>query len=1352
MGEGVSQSYITQALGDTVILTVDGQESVSFETLAAGYATLALLQGVQRGYEAGVAKWMKDQADKAAADAAAEEAEEAEEAAQEAAEEAAEAAAAQEEMEEASRLRVLEQSKFEQVGEVIGAYDEANDVGLQLSFAEKWAIVTDDTLKTDEQIYDKLEDFYQYRTGVIAKPFNAAKLKMDGYYKDASDAYNDLGDKMEEWGDTDKALTDLLVSDPLSTEIATLQATLKTQTDAVRTANTTFASKSHLLDGANAEFETSQREFNLASSALDSTFTDSDVASKLVDGGGQLAMDASDLVTGTTSYLDSFPSLLAAKKATYFTTLRDAVNKTDLDIQSMKDKLPALRDDVATKGSDVRAALLKPEVTADEQLAKLTALSDARTQYQTALQALQTQTTSIDEAVTTRNDSAGFQTLLKNKPSTSYLLDAAPAITDDSTEFNEAYDTLSELHVTTMQSDLASLSDLADVSGTELTESASLLENTAARYKTLQAAEPAVEGPAKTAWQLRMTNMEARLRNMGAEIASKAQDFDTQYETFTAAADKARIDFMTKLGYTDAETTSLLSTSAPAIEMASVDASVSASLGAVPTSAASALLRQRQAASAGALGRTLGSTSQLGRAISRYTGATRLVQSIYSLVRPAGTFALPLAEMPLASSSFLASRGLASSSTLNAIARKTLPFLRVLGASAKVLGIVGLPVMVGLSVAEVIIAANAYNARKYVGGNYGMQISSSTRDNQIMKSPDPALNDTGHDQYYNDQEDDDNIYVQSTSYLQWFNYYLNSTDMFQQSFTSGLNADHAYFTNFASYTMDYTYSSSGSGRTAGVNSTRVATYLPHFGSDVETNAWRAFCMMYDSMNTDIKALVANGISQSDAITQVVDNTKAYVTAATTMDRPMYITRTTETGQEGYTYAMLSGFNQEDKANVLAMIKNGESLEGFGEGTLALMGLPSNAADPGFVDTQAFTDLCNANPRYQAALNTYQTTQLEMVAKATVSSYETLLSQIDPSETDTIRYLQYQLQLLRTANESTLPADMQAQTTSITPEEATTYFDAIYESPSYLSFVAAWQAGTDVQYNLNEFTQEPGKNAHIPSWFSVGEDSVYSTYANSIPNELQNAALEQSVNLVQQLGIFDFTHGVLGSLGQGSFNETHTFETREFDDINTVVLELMSWTEDTDFGTQFSNYRLESADGVLLNNMYTTYKDQLILEGVADPEIGAYNVLLNKIKLADRSPLTPFRIMDEKDATGNSVRTVGVMDANKYEIAHVQALYNADNNLFLGTPEAVLQALGYNLNLTNGPLSEGEDVGGSGSYSATVDADLVQQYTVTIDARDTIAQLNESTNAASTATDGVAPDTTTTTDGVTGDGA
>ena len=79
-------------------------------------------------------------------------------------------------------------------------------------------------------------------------------------------------------------------------------------------------------------------------------------------------------------------------------------------------------------------------------------------------------------------------------------------------------------------------------------------------------------------------------------------------------------------------------------------------------------------------------------------------------------------------------------------------------------------------------------------------------------------------------------------------------------------------------------------------------------------------MMYDSMNTDIKALVAGGLSQSDAIQQVVDNTKAYVSAAESTNRPFYITRTTETGQDGYTYTMLSGFNTQDTANVLAMIK------------------------------------------------------------------------------------------------------------------------------------------------------------------------------------------------------------------------------------------------------------------------------------------------------------------------------------------------------------------------------------------------------------------------------------------------
>ena len=155
-------------------------------------------------------------------------------------------------------------------------------------------------------------------------------------------------------------------------------------------------------------------------------------------------------------------------------------------------------------------------------------------------------------------------------------------------------------------------------------------------------------------------------------------------------------------------------------------------------------------------------------------------------------------------------------------------------------------------------------------------------------------------------------------------------------------------------------------------------------------------------------------------------------------------------------------------------------------------------------------------------------------------------------------------------------------------------------------------------------------------------------------------------------------------------------------------------------------------------MYTTYRDQLIVEGVALPKIGAYYVLLNKIRLARNHPELAFNILNEKDETGNTVSTVATVQLNGHQLAHSQALYNQDNNVYYGVPTAVLEALGLNPNLTNGTLDEGEDVSSNVVGGQTFTDDEVSDYASVLTSMDNVTLSNYGTlNVASN------PDTTTT---------
>jgi len=194
---------------------------------------------------------------------------------------------------------------------------------------------------------------------------------------------------------------------------------------------------------------------------------------------------------------------------------------------------------------------------------------------------------------------------------------------------------------------------------------------------------------------------------------------------------------------------------------------------------------------------------------------------------------------------------------------------------------------------------------------------------------------------------------------------------------------------------------------------------------------------------------------------------------------------------------------------------------------------------------------------------------------------------------------------------------------------------------------------------------------------------------------------------------------LGVDGNKLFSANNSYTKYTFQDIQKLYDDMITWNDETEISIEdlINPYRLTGQDGSLLQNMYTTYKDQLIIEGVSSPNRGAYNILLNKIKLALAHPELSFNILNVKDETGNSLTTVGLTQLNSNQLAHAQALYNKNNDTYIDYPPEILEALGLNPNLSNGTLTNNENVGSNVVGGQEFTDDQVDGYANIIDAAD-----------------------------------
>jgi hypothetical protein len=191
----------------------------------------------------------------------------------------------------------------------------------------------------------------------------------------------------------------------------------------------------------------------------------------------------------------------------------------------------------------------------------------------------------------------------------------------------------------------------------------------------------------------------------------------------------------------------------------------------------------------------------------------------------------------------------------------------------------------------------------------------------------------------------------------------------------------------------------------------------------------------------------------------------------------------------------------------------------------------------------------------------------------------------------------------------------------------------------------------------------------------------------------------------------------------------------------MVWQLTQWEANTDLTGAFNNSASVDDAYLYLSAMFNSYKSQLTRQQAVNPEAGAYSILLGKFKLAMDNPSLAFTAVRQYDPIiGNTVDSVGILQANSNQLAFYQALYLQNPNRWKGTPVSVLESIGLNTDLTTGELADGIDVG-HGVTGATEWSDDQQQFYQTYLAAQTQPG----------AVDGVAEDTTDTTDGVTGDG-
>ena len=1161
----------------------------------------------------------------------------------------------------------------------------------------KQQLLNDLTVETDiAKFQKKISDSYKFMSKSFTTPFTEAV--------DAVTTADTLVNTASNVVDTDynfvltkqAALDDMLVSDPFSEQIATLREDLKTAKATLSLSKADLADKLATLGSKNQNMLITQRTYNTKMGSINGKFVKSvktlttNNAAELVESIAQGVLDDAE------GLLNDFPSYTAEKKATFLNNIETDVAQTNAKIEQAASKIATESDLLTTRKSALEVAQSMSENTQANKLAKIKALTKAQTAYKVQLKAVNSAITQKNTLITSRESSLKFQTLETERPASSALKTfttaekiTTPVITaSDSqlTSLRTSFQATGETELTSLNAE----NTLRQSKITIATDEIKTLNNT---LEIQEAVIPSSDA-ARQARQLRIRNTVARLSNATKKLNTALGKANSAYRAANNYLNELKTNF-TSVG---TETSSLISPEATAV--ASVDEALTRLPSAITKNQSLMTTLRTSRASSVALNagsKTLNMTSRLGRSLYGFSGIHSVLTATRDLFRPASYAAAALPEALLAPTGRLTS-ALSRSSAFLKVARVALPFLRVAKSLIGPASLILEPILFYFQWQEAMHMDDTYDANISLPDNYSMLISDSTRDNQVIRTPTHELRDTGHDGY--------NGY-DTTSYLTYLKHYAFDTGYFGMSIEEGKSAAEAYFSPyFAHFPNDWTPQAPSAAEAPlarrsiwAPEDTRVSqeyiadsltnanSNVPEFNSNVESNAFRMFCFYYDYLVQVTSENIEAGYTPAIARARARDAGREFITAAEN-GHPLTITRiATPPGSDQYTYGLISGYDEEETAGALAMLKNDPTaFKDTSEGALQQMGLPPEASDPSFVGSEAWTLLVGDNSYYQDALITYDTNMATFQADAVVQSYRNLIKNVPAANTKVRDYLLYQLQILKGQYEGDLSARYKGTISDMTDDQASELYNEIFTDTDYISFQATWSSGTSVYTPLSDFT-----SGDVPSWFSVGPDSAFLEYSDDIPNEIENSKMQNTLNLVQQLGVYDFTADTLGVGGQGLFHDDHSYTLQTFDDLDKIHADMLSW-DGSDYDSLFGDYRLTSEDGSILNNLYTTYRDQLVVEKVALTQEGAYNVLLNKIELALLHPELSFNILNEKDETGNSVSTVATMQFNGTQLAHQQALYNANPNIYLDYPPDVLKAMGINPNLNAGALQGAEDVG------------------------------------------------------------
>jgi hypothetical protein len=1034
--------------------------------------------------------------------------------------------------------------------------------------------------------------------------------------------------------------------------------------------------------------------------------------------------NAEAALTEANTVLNDFPDYVAQKETAFLDSQETSLGELNKTINDYDPEISTARSTLATKKTILDGKNLLPETTAEQQLAKIKALTTAQSEYSEALSSLNKLITDRNAAIASRDASTALDVVQTNRPLSTKLAtyNTTPkVVTSVNADTNATITALKTSYAAAEETELTSLlgthSTAKTLVDTEMGRVSSLNET----LQLERGSVPSSSGAARDAALLRVRNTMARLANASEALSAASESASSALTAVTDAVTTIKAN-LASVGIEESSVP-LLNDTIPTTSPTALQTALSRVTTAFSDNQALVAPLRMARAMGGVLTSpsTLNMASQLGRSISQFSGLTDVALTTRALFRPSSYSLAALPESLLTPTNSI-TRALSSSSTFMTGLRAVMPFLRVVGALSHVMGVVGLlmvPIDAVLGGIALMNADQTWEANHATAtGALSTVMTHSSRDNITMPSPDDSVTDHGHESESG---------TPSTSYLGYWSYYLgDGKDTIVNALQTNNSAAYVYFNDMAHYSRgstsdspieNFNYSTGvhvpvGAPEDtvnrleiyqANMNNYGPDEYFPDYSDSRNYGAYNAATMFYDWMKQMYNANLADGQSSQDAASNAVATASEYVTSAIQDGTELVVSRSPLPNSDTMLYSVMSSFTEQKTASVLALLKSQPTAyAGYSDFVLELMGLPPEAKNADFVTTQQFQDLVNDNPYYnQATADLIQNNQT-VRSNSIVTSYQNLLRNIPEGPTRDL--LLYQLQNLK----NTLPGlspDHQNVVSTLTADEAASLYNQVFANDEYISFRATWDSATTVYTPLSEFT-----SGAVPSWFSVGLNSAYLEYADAIPNEIENVNLQENVNLIQQLGTYDFTMSELGLNGTGIFNPDHTYQTYEFNNIQQVYSDMQSWEGSEDYASEFANYRFNGFDGLLLNNMFGTYRQQLQVENVAQTSQGAYQVLLNKIALAIQHPELHFHIMNEKDESGNSVSTVGVMQLNSNQLAHQQALYEANNDIYKGYPVAALVALGLNPSLADGALTDpNEDVGSNVPGGQSFSDNQVQQY-------------------------------------------